>query len=73
MSSKQMTFFRFGEKATEVIPEGYIKVKFIQNIPKFVGTDTKIYGLFSINDISIIPIMNSVGLLKKGACIVDKS
>lgn len=73
MSSKQMTFFGFGDKTTEVIPEGYIKVKFIQNIPKFVGINLKEYGIFNIGDSAIIPILNSVGLLKKGGCIIDKS
>ncbi len=73
MSSKQITFFRFGEKEKEVIPEGYIKVKFIRKIPKFVGINLKHYGPFEIDNISIIPILNSNGLLKKGVCILDKS
>lgn len=71
MSTKQINFSKFEEK--EVIPEGYIKVRFIKDIPKFVGIDTKVYGSFSINNISIIPVLNSVGLLKKGGCVVDKS
>lgn len=73
MSTKQIKFSSFEEKEDKVIPKGYIKVRFIKYIPKFVGIDMKVYGSFSINNISIIPVLNSVGLLKKGACIIDKS
>lgn len=62
---KQFTFSDYDE---EKVPEGMVKVTFLKNVPKFVGLNLKIYGPFCSGDVAIIPVLNSVGLKKKGAC-----
>lgn len=68
---KQFTFSNFEEKPKkEDIPNGYIKVKFVKQVPKFVGTDLRVYGEFNQNDVCIIPQLNAKNLCLKNACIV---
>ena len=66
MSFKQLTLFGIEEKDT-------ISVIFIQDVSLFVGLDKKLYGPFKKGMKTEIPKLNSIGLLQKGGCIIDKS
>ncbi|MCD6371769.1 MAG: DNA replication complex GINS family protein [Candidatus Aenigmarchaeota archaeon] len=47
------------EKVEKRIGEGYVKIKFKEDIPQFVGIDEKTYGPFSPGDIAILPKENA--------------
>lgn len=64
-----MKQFTFSDYVEEKIPEGMVKVKFLKSVPRFVGINLRLYGSYIIGDTDTIPILNSIGLKKKGACI----
>ncbi len=47
------------EEIKEKVEEGYVKVKFKEEIPQFVGIDEKVYGPFSPGDIAVLPKENA--------------
>lgn len=49
------------------------KIKFIANLPKFMGLDKKVYGPFKINDVSEVPSDLAEMLIKKGRAQVLES
>jgi len=73
MASKQITFFNYTKQDVEPVQKNTVSVVFIKDIPEFVGIDLKHHGSYSIGDKAEIPILNSIGLLKKGGCIIDQS
>ena len=73
MASKQITFFSYTKQDIKPVKKNTVYVLFIKDIPKFVGIDMNHYGSYINGDKAEIPIINSIGLLKKGGCIIDKN
>ena len=73
MSSKQVTFFNYTKPDIKPVKKNTVYVTFIKDIPEFVGIDLKQYGSYSIGDKDEIPTINSIGLIKKGGCIIDQN
>jgi DNA replication factor GINS len=44
-------------------------VRFLQDIPSIVGSNTKIYGPFKAEDIATLPIDNAESLIKRGIAL----
>lgn len=59
---------KLDEKETEQvnISSSNSKVKFLTNLPKFVGLDKKVYGPFKENDVTDVPKELADLLIKKG-------
>lgn len=56
------------EKVFKITPEPqYIKIRFLKDIPKFVGYDGKDYGAFKSGDIDTIPLVNAQALITRQA------
>lgn len=47
------------EEVEEEIKEGYVKIRFREEIPQFVGIDEKVYGPFSPGDVAVLPKENA--------------
>jgi DNA replication factor GINS len=60
------TYWRQTQKPAEPPETGRkILVRFLQEVPEFVGVDLNSYGPFRAEDVSAIPIENATQLIKK--------
>jgi DNA replication factor GINS len=60
------TYWRQTQKPAEPAETGRkIVVRFLQEVPEFVGVDLNSYGPFRAEDVSAIPIENATQLIKK--------
>jgi DNA replication factor GINS len=50
-------------------PSKKMIVRFLQNIPSIVGSNTRIYGPFKAEDIATLPIDNAESLIKRGIAL----
>ena len=50
-------------------PSKKMIVRFLQDIPSIVGSNTKIYGPFKAEDIATLPIDNAESLIKRGIAL----
>jgi len=73
MASKQITFFSYTKQDIKPVKKNTVYVVFIKDIQEFVGIDLNHYGSYNIGDKAEIPILNSIGLLKKGELKLDKN
>ncbi|MEM2094217.1 MAG: hypothetical protein QXI32_02845 [Candidatus Bathyarchaeia archaeon] len=46
-----------------------VLVRFLQNIPAIVGSDTAVYGPFKTEDIAALPMENAESLIKRGVAV----
>jgi len=44
-------------------------IRFLQAIPAIVGSDTRIYGPFKVEDVASLPIDNAESLIKRGIAV----
>lgn len=60
------TYWRQTQKPPEPAETGRkILIRFLQEVPEFVGVDLNSYGPFRAEDVSAIPIENATQLIKK--------
>mgnify|MGYP007001889110 CR=1 FL=1 len=64
---------RQGSATVDATPEQndrLIVVRFIHEVPRFMGVDGVEYGPFKPEDLACIPEIHARGLLKKGAIVI---
>lgn len=52
------------------IPTGSSLMRFLKKLPEVVGSDLKVYGPFSVEDVAALPIENAKVLTKHGAATI---
>jgi len=50
-----------------------LMVRFFQDVPAMVGTNTKMYGPFKAEDIASLPVENAESLIKRGIAVKVES
>ena len=55
-----------GGLTRQTVKQGYVMVRFLKDVPSFVGIDLKVWGPFKKEDIAVIPYENAKALVKAG-------
>lgn len=50
----------------EMIRKGKVSVRFLEDVPAFLGTDSKVYGPYKKGDVASIPVRNADSLIRSG-------
>lgn len=71
LSKLRVEFINFEEQARIGAREKELTiVRFVNNIPQFLGIDLKTYGPYEADDIATIPRRNAVVLSQRDICII---
>jgi len=54
------------EEVEEAPKEERVVVRFLKDVPSFIGVDLKTYGPFKSEDVALIPVQNAEALARRG-------